>query len=158
MKNLLFTLCISFVSLTSCNNNKKQWAEYNNAIVSEMKTADSVIQQLFTFKDFEKYESAKSDYINALANAKKNLLAIEAPEAGDSLRTIAIEITDVYTEIASKDFYAIYTFMHDSIYTPADSISVDSLSDIMYSKWQIASEKFATRQKEFSRDYGINLE
>lgn len=158
MQNKILFAALIIISIYACNDHKKDWALYNNAVVQEVKVADSTIKELFTFKDFEKFPETKHTYTDALEKVQNNLNAITSPGSEDSLRLTALELTNVYMDITTNDYQGIYTYMHDSIYTPADSVSVDSLSDMMYSKWQIASEKFGTMQLHFSKKYKIELE
>ncbi|MBK6732097.1 MAG: hypothetical protein IPG60_14465 [Bacteroidetes bacterium] len=158
MRNTVLLFALLVTTIYGCKQDKVAYADYNNEVVNEVKSADSTIRQLFTFKDFEAYPTVMGNYTSAFENINSNLKAIEAPGKDDSLRLAAIDLTTIYEEIAKQDFNTIYQLMHDSIYTPADSIKVDSLSDIMYSKWQIASEKFATIQQDFGAKYKISLE
>lgn len=158
MRNTWILFGLLFTTAVGCKQDRQAWADYNNRVVKEVKAADSTIEQLFSFKDFETYPTAKESYTTALNGIRGRLEGIAAPGADDSLRLAALELTSVYIEIAQSDFNTIYVLMHDSIYTPADSASVDSLSDTMYAKWQAASGKFAALQQDFGVKYDIRLE
>lgn len=156
MRNYILWLVVAF-TVAACNKETKQTIAYNDAIVDAVEQADSTVRDLFSFRDFEEYPSRKEGYNKSFLSIRETLDAIPSHDRNDSLRLVAIELVDTYHGLVDGDFLAIYTLMHDSLYTVEDSVSVDSISAEMYAKWQIQSERFASQQKRFSREMGMEL-
>lgn len=154
MKQVFFIL-IPLV-LVSCQNNKERYAAYNDAIVDQVEVADSTLQRIFSFEDFETFPEQKPVYTATFSGITQSLRQISWEEE-DSLRQAAYALVDAYQSIVDQEYSSIYTIMHDTVYTAEDSSQVDALSKDMYAKWQISSEHFATEQGKFSKRYGIEL-
>jgi hypothetical protein len=156
MKQVFFALIPLTLTLGSCKNNMQQYAEYNDAIVEQVEMADSTLQILFSFEEFDQFPERKASYSATFSGIQKNLTQISWEEE-DSLRQAALDLVDTYQSIVDQEYTGIYTLMHDTIYTAEDSSQVDALSKDMYARWQISSEYFASVQGSFSKRYGINL-
>lgn len=156
MRNTILWLVVAF-TVAACNKETKRTIAYNDAVVDAVEQADSTVRDLFSFRDFENYPTHKEQYHDAFGSIIETLDAIPSHEKNDSLRSVAIELVDTYHGLVDGDFLTIHTLMHDSIYTVEDSIAVDSISAEMYAKWQIQSERFASQQRRFSREMGMEL-
>lgn len=159
MKKILPLLLIFCLLVYSCADKTKENAVvYNDAVIREVDKADSLIQILFAFEMFDRFPEMQQSFTQEFSEAKNNLQSIKPMENDDSLRQEAITLIDGYVSILQGDYKNIYEIMRDSVYTPADSIEVDSLMFAMYSKWEIQSASIAAQQKRFADKYGIMLE
>lgn len=143
--------------LSRCKNSDTNVALYNDGVITQVEHADSIIQELFSFKDFDSFDVAKLNYLNALDTIKNNLSALKPIAKDDTMRQAALQLVDTYNSIVQKEYSDIYTILHDTIYTPADSVRADSLMAEMYAKWQIQSEKIATLQNRFAERHKLKL-
>jgi hypothetical protein len=155
MKNICLLFSILLL-LGSCREDKAGYVDYNDAVVQQVRLADSTLQVVFSFQEFEAFPDKQSNYQSHLSQASAGLDEISWTEE-DSLRMVARNLVSTYQQIIDTDYAGIYQLMHDSIYTAADSIQVDSFSTEMYAKWQIQSEHFASVQKSFGKKFGISL-